>query len=95
MKHPDPKAEVLKREYEAEMKRFREVKEKAAEAEGESAEGLLQNVEDSPLMQEVKESVAAAQGDPDAAAKLEKRLLELKLKLDEAAESEIRRYPCQ
>ncbi|MEI9898150.1 MAG: hypothetical protein WDN28_30915 [Chthoniobacter sp.] len=38
-------------------------------------------------MQEVKEAVAAAKGDPDAAAKCEKRLLELKLKLDEAADA--------
>jgi molecular chaperone DnaK len=85
MKHPSPKAEVLKRDFEAEMKRFREVKEKATEAEGESAEGFLQNVEDSPLMQEVKEAVAG--GDPHDPAKFEKRLLELKLKLDEAADA--------
>jgi molecular chaperone DnaK len=84
MKQHDPNPDVLKREYEAEMQRFREVKVKAADAEGESAEELIQNVEDSPLMQEVKEAVAAAKGDPDAAAKCEKRLLELKLKLDEA-----------
>jgi molecular chaperone DnaK len=87
MKQHDPNPEILKREYEAEMKRFREVKEKAAHAEGDSAEGLIQDVEDSPLMREVKEGVAAATGDPDAAAKCEKRLLELKLKLDEAADA--------
>jgi len=87
MKRHDPDSEVLKREYEAEMKRFREIKTKAADAEGESAEGLVQNVEDSPLMQEVKEAVAAAKGDPDAAAKCEKRLLELKLKIDEASDA--------
>ena len=87
MKQHDPNPDVLKREYEAEMQRFREVKVKAADAEGESAEELVQNVEDSPLMQEVKEAVAAAKGDPDAAAKCERRLLELKLKLDEAADA--------
>jgi molecular chaperone DnaK len=87
MKQHDPNPDVLKREYEAEMKRFREVKAKAADAEGKSAEGLVQTVEDSPLLQEVKEAVAAAKGDPDAAAKCEKRLLELKLKLDEAADA--------
>jgi molecular chaperone DnaK len=38
-------------------------------------------------MQEVKNSVVAAQGDPDAAAKCEKRLLELQLKLDEAVDA--------
>jgi molecular chaperone DnaK len=39
------------------------------------------------LIQEVRETVAAAAGDPDAAAKCEKRLLELKLQLDEAADA--------
>lgn len=87
MKQHDPNPDVLKREYEAEMQRFREVKVKAADAEDESGEELVQNVEDSPLMQEVKEAVAAAKGDPDAAAKCEKRLLELKLKLNEAADA--------
>ncbi|MEI9898151.1 MAG: hypothetical protein WDN28_30920 [Chthoniobacter sp.] len=47
MKQHDPNPDVLKREYEAEMQRFREVKMKAADAEGESAEELVQNVEDS------------------------------------------------
>jgi molecular chaperone DnaK len=81
-----PNPDALERDYQAEMKRFREVKAKAADAEGETVEGLIQSVEDSPLMQEVKELGAAAKGDPDAAAKREKRLLELKLKLDEAAD---------
>ena len=82
-----PNPDDLERDYQAEMKRFREVKTKAADAEGESAEGLIQNVEGSPLMQEVKGLVAAAKGDPDAALKCAKRLLELKLKLDEAADA--------
>jgi molecular chaperone DnaK len=85
MKHHGSDPEVLKREYEAEMKRFREAKDKAVAAEGESAEGLLQSVEDSSLMREVKEAFTA--GDPDETAKCEKRLLELKLKLDEVADS--------
>ena len=38
-------------------------------------------------MQDVKESLAAAKADHNAAAKCEKRLLELKLKLDEAADA--------
>ena len=87
MKKRNPDPEFLKRDYEAEMKRFRELKSKATEAEGESAEELVQCVEESPLMKEVEDTLAAAKGDPDAAAKCEKRLLELKLKLDEAADS--------
>jgi len=87
MKKRNPDPEFLKRDYEAEIKRFRELKEKATDAEGESAEELVQRVEESPLMKEVKDTLAAAKGDPDAAAKCEKRLLELKLRLDEAADS--------
>ena len=82
-----PNPDALERDYQAEMKRFREVKAKAADAEGETVDGLVQSVEDSPLMQEVKELGAAAKGDPDAAAQREKRLLELKLKLDEAEDA--------
>lgn len=87
MKQHDPNPEVLKDEYEAEMKRVREVKAKAVVARGETAARIVQSVEDSPFASEVKELVAAAKGDPDAAAKCEKRLLELKLKLDEAADA--------
>jgi len=87
LRHKAANSEFLEKDYDAEMRRFREVKAKAADAEGGSAEELVRNVEDSPLMQEVKEAVAAAKGDPDAAAKCEKRLLELKLKLDEAADA--------
>lgn len=87
LRHNAADSEFLKKDYDAEMRRFREVKAKAADAEGESAVQLVQNVEDSPLMQEVEEAVAAAKGNPDAAAKCEKRLLELKLKLDEAADA--------
>jgi len=87
LRHKAADSDFLRKDYDAEMRRFREVKAKAADAEGESAGRLVQNVEDSPLMQEVKEAVAAAKGNPDAAAKCEKRLLELKLKLDEAADA--------
>ena len=87
LRHKAADAAFLQKDYDAEMLRFREVRAKAAEAEGETAEKLVRNVEDSPLMQEVKEAVAAAKGDRDAAAKCEKRLLELKLKLDEAADA--------
>jgi molecular chaperone DnaK len=87
MKHDQPNPKQLKEDYEAEMKRFRDVKAKARDTGGESVDHLVQSIESSPLMEEVKVSVVAAQGDPDAAAICEKRLLELKLKLDEAADA--------
>ena len=87
MKEHHPNPTVLQREYEAEVERFQEVKRKAADAEGKELVSLTQTVEGSPLMKEVKELVASAKDDPDAAAKGEKRLLELKIKLDEAADA--------
>ena len=84
---PTPDAEFLEQDFNAEVKRFRDVRAKAADAQGETAEQLVQSVEDSPLMQEVKELVAAAKGDPDAAGNCERQLLILKLKLDEAADA--------
>jgi molecular chaperone DnaK len=80
----NPKAQVLKEEYNAEMKRFAETKEKAG---ADGVEDLVQRVEASPLIGEVKASVDAAQSDPEAAAKCEQQLLELKLKLDEVADA--------
>ena len=79
-----PKPELLKEEYDAEMKRFAEAKRKAG---GESVEALVQRIEASPLIGEVKASVDAAQADAEAAAKCEKQLLELKLKFDEVADA--------
>jgi hypothetical protein len=82
-----PNPEDLRKDYEAEMKRLREVKSKAAATGGETAERLVEEVEASPLAQDVKENLAAAKADPTAALQGEKRLLELKLKLDEAADA--------
>lgn len=87
MKRHQPNPDELKKDYEAEMKRFREVKSKAAATGGETAERLVEEVEASPLAQDVKETLAAAKADPTAALQGEKRLLELKLKLDEAADA--------
>jgi molecular chaperone DnaK len=87
MKRHQPNPDQLAKDYEAEMKRFHEVKSKAAATGGETAERLVEEVEASPLAQDVKETLAAAKADPTAALQGEKRLLELKLKLDEAADA--------
>jgi len=87
MQRHQPNPDELTRDYEAEMKRFREVKSKAAGKGGETAERLVEEVEASPLAQQVKEVLAAAQADPAAGLQGEKQLLELKLKLDEAADA--------
>jgi molecular chaperone DnaK len=75
---------ALRDDFAAEMSRFDEVKSKAEVAGGEAAKTLIQATEASEVMREVQE-LLAGNGDPDAAAKCEKRLLELKIKLDEAS----------
>lgn len=89
MKRQAPNPDTLQRDYDAEMKRLREAKTKAANAtaDGEHVRRLIDELDDSPLLREIKEAVAAAKGDPDAAAKCEKRLLELKLKLDDITDA--------
>jgi len=87
MQHRKPNPDELKKDYEAEMKRFREVKSKAAGTAGETAERMVEEVEASPLAQEVKDILAAAEADPAAGLQGEKRLLDLKLKLDEVADA--------
>jgi molecular chaperone DnaK len=86
MRH-QPNPDQLTKDYEAEMKRFREVKSKAAATGGETAERLVEEVEASPLAQDVKELLAAAKADPTAAIQCEMRLLDWKRKLDEAADA--------
>ena len=80
-------ADFLKADYETELKRFREVRTKAVNAGGDTADETVRSIEESPLMQEIKQTLAASKADPDAAAKCQKLLLELKIKLDEAADS--------
>jgi molecular chaperone DnaK len=85
--HQQPNTDKLKKDYEAEMKRFREVKSKAVATGADTAEKVVEEMEASPLREEVKETLAAAKADPAAALLCEKRLLELKIKLDEAADA--------
>lgn len=85
LRHKKASIETLKKDFDHELRRFREVRSKAADVDGETAGEIVLRVEKSPLMQEVKESLAAGHADHNAAAKCEKQLQELKLKLDEAA----------
>ena len=87
LRHKSANADFLKADFENEMKRLREVKLKAAGASADSAEELVQEVEQSPLLRQVRELLPAAKGDPGAALECEKRLLELKPRLDEAADA--------
>jgi molecular chaperone DnaK len=87
MKRHQPDAAQLQEEYEAEMARFHEVKSKAGTTGGQTAERLVEEVEASPLAQDVRETLDAAKADPTAALQGEKRLLEFKLRLDKVADA--------
>lgn len=76
--------ENLQAELDGELERLRSLISKAAEANDERVSGKLQKIQTSELLAEIRKAVAAAKGDPDAAEKADKRLLELKLRLDEA-----------
>jgi molecular chaperone DnaK len=74
---------VLVQEHEYEIKRLNRLLEQAKELKDEKAVAGLEKIKASPLIQELRDAMAAAKGDPDAASKGESRLLELKLGLDE------------
>ena len=79
----------IKEDYESELKRLRSLLSQAQEAEDNKTVDDLETLRSSDFVKEIEEAVAAAKGDPDAADKAEKRLLEFKLKLD-AAESNVK-----
>ncbi|HSI86336.1 MAG: Hsp70 family protein [Candidatus Methylacidiphilales bacterium] len=76
-------AEVIEKDFEKELERLSALTDKAVKAEDEDAEIELNDLEVSDLADDIRESIEAAYGDPDAAEKAEKRLLEFKIKLDE------------
>lgn len=80
-------AAFLQADFEAELARFHEAKAKAANTGAQTARDLAEEVEDSPLLEEIKGLLPSIAADVDVAGKFEKRLLELKLKLDAAADA--------
>ncbi|MBN9692486.1 MAG: Hsp70 family protein [Verrucomicrobia bacterium] len=74
---------LLANDFKIELDRFESLKSNQT-ARYPGLEGQVQErFEQSPLVPEVRQLLAAAPGDPDAATKCERRLLELKLLLDE------------
>jgi molecular chaperone DnaK len=81
-KSADP--DFLEADFEAALTRLRQAKAKAAGSGAETADRLVQEVETLPLLEQMEETRAVIKGDPDAAAKFEGQLLEIKPKFDEA-----------
>lgn len=77
-------ADEIKLEGERVFKRLESLRAKADEAKDPVVAEELEKLRSSELVREIEKSVSAAKGDVDAAEKAEKRLLELKVRLDGA-----------
>jgi len=82
---PDPAR--LRSEHSEEMQRLDALRDKAYEADDADAEGILDAADSPERVEEIERLVSAAEADPDAANKAEKRLLEMKVELDRAENS--------
>jgi len=76
----------IQRDFENEKKRISELLQKIGDDEDDQFSEKLSKIESSELVSEIKRELSAANGDPDAAEKADKRLLELKLMLDKIEE---------
>lgn len=75
-------SEATTADFEKEMARLRDLQKKAEDANDSAAVQALITLGSSELIGQIRAAVSAAKGDPDAAEDAEKRLLELKLRLD-------------
>jgi molecular chaperone DnaK len=74
----------LQKQYEEERERLESIRIKAENADDESTVALLDNVENSQDLVAIEELIDAAKADSTAAKNAEKRLLEVKVKIDRA-----------
>ena len=82
---PDP--EELKREAKREKKRLTEVRRQAQKTGDSQAQQTLQRIDGERIVHDVDALYDAASVDPDAADKCEKRLLDLKVAIDEVEDA--------
>jgi len=75
-------SDKLAEDLATEKSRLKGLVKKAEEANDNDGLAALREVESSELLKEIVETITAAKGDPDAAEKADKRLLEFKLRLD-------------
>lgn len=80
----DPNPTRLKKEFDDEIKRIKVLREKAGDANDKEAEDMLERIDNADEVEVIERLLDAADGDPDAANKAEKRLLEMKVTLDRA-----------
>lgn len=77
----DPEYRDLREQFSAEAKRLNDLARKASDAGDDDAEAMIEKISG---MDEVRDLLNAAKGDPDSANKAEKRLLDIRIQLDKA-----------
>ena len=82
-----PDSSVLRREFEVERKRLAETRDKARQTGDATAAAVLARIDEEGMEHDIRAALAAADTDPDAADKADKRLREFKAALDEAEEA--------
>ena len=81
----DPKQ--LADDFKLEQARLEEVRSRVRQTGTAQAEKPLQKIQGERMEHDIEVSLAAAQGDPDAADKCEKRLIDFKIAIDEAEDA--------
>ena len=79
--------EEVEDDFEFQQKRLEQAEQKAWEIDHAGAQRLLQKIEDERSVEEVENSLAAVQTDPDAAGRANHRLTELKGLIDEVEDA--------
>jgi molecular chaperone DnaK len=79
-----PKYPELKKQFEQEERRHKEITVKADDTESKSLAILVDDIEESGKIEEIEKLVDASRGDADAAKQAEERLLDLRIDLDKA-----------
>jgi molecular chaperone DnaK len=74
-------------DYKRQQERLRRVRDNAQQTGTAQADKPIQKIEDESMLHDIEASLAAAPADPDAADKCQKRLIDLKIVLDEAEDA--------
>jgi molecular chaperone DnaK len=83
LKKSSVKPEVLKVELKSEKERLEELKEQAAAANDSKAKEVIQEIEEQDLVHQAQTTIASAQGDADARGEADRKVLNLRTKVDQ------------
>jgi molecular chaperone DnaK len=80
-------SDALRRDLDRELKRLEEARQKVDETGDDRATQGLRVIDGERMVHDVEAALGASQGDPDAADKCQKRLLDLRIAIDKVEES--------